>query len=319
MPALPVFTPEESERVQKLLAAKVADMMGRKMEEGDWASVYCAAKQIPLRGWSNLDIDIIHGNLGVEHKMLRFASDTDIVEACGARRMHPAATRSIRIPSLDADPNEVMADVLSQYAALIEERRQVVAAQNQTGKAEDMRTGWLLWQDSLRQFLYFEEPMTVPSPALLVAEWRESKSGRRKGSKNLWIYERATQTKRYSVTTSAGIKIQPYFDVPLPDDPNLYVWTVMGERLDAGNVRVWLTTRTAAELEARLGSLAPDELAAAIEQAITNFAGVREPEPAPDDAAVVDVRVPEEVYLSLLDAMGGVNDDHSFRLVLEYL
>ena len=44
-------------------------MMGRKFEEGDWADVYCTAKNIPNRGWSNLNIDVIYNGLGVEHKM----------------------------------------------------------------------------------------------------------------------------------------------------------------------------------------------------------------------------------------------------------
>jgi hypothetical protein len=34
-------------------------MMGRKLEEGDWAEVYCRANGIPKKGWSNLKLDIM--------------------------------------------------------------------------------------------------------------------------------------------------------------------------------------------------------------------------------------------------------------------
>ena len=53
-------------------------MMGRKFEEGDWAAVYCTAKNIPNRGWSNLNIDVIYNGLGVEHKMLRPNGDRPV-------------------------------------------------------------------------------------------------------------------------------------------------------------------------------------------------------------------------------------------------
>ena len=247
MTTLTAFDDEQRERVHTLLALKVAHMMGRKLEEGDWSEVYCLAKGIPNRGWSNLNIDVMHGNLGVKHKMLCYRSRPSIEEACGTTLMHPSATRSIRIASFDADPNTVMREVLQQYGELIDERRRKVEEQNDTGLPADMRTGWLLWQESLREFLYFEEPMTIPDPEGYYAEWRDSGGGVRKASRNLWIYERATGRKRYSVTTAAGIKIQPYFDVPPPIDPNLYIWTVIGERIEGGLVRVWLTRRTARE------------------------------------------------------------------------
>jgi hypothetical protein len=88
-----------------------------------------------------------------------------------------------------------------------------------------MRTGWLLWQESLRQFLYFEERMRIPDPDDYKAQWVDSGGGARKGSRNLWIYDKRTERKMFSVTTTAGAKIQPYFDVPPPDDPNLYLFT----------------------------------------------------------------------------------------------
>ena len=66
---LEAFSPSEREKAHALLAIRVAHMMGRKLEEGDWAEVYCRAKEIPVRGWSNLDIDVMHGSLGVEQKI----------------------------------------------------------------------------------------------------------------------------------------------------------------------------------------------------------------------------------------------------------
>lgn len=214
---LSAFSESEREKAHALLGSLVASMMGRKLEEGDWAEVYCKAKGIPLRGWSNLDIDVMHENLGVEHKMSRYKSSVDLDDACGKTLMHPSATRSIRVPPINTDPNSAMADVLTQYADLIGARREKVREQAPGSEEPDVRTGWLLWQDTLRQFLYFEEEMLAPDPADYFAEWHSRRSGgSRKSSTSLWIYEKDTGKKRYSVTTEAGAKIQPYFDVPRP-------------------------------------------------------------------------------------------------------
>lgn len=66
---LPAFSQEEFAKAHTLLASRVAGMMGRKFEEGDWSYVYHTAKNIPASGWSNLRIDVIYQALGVEHKM----------------------------------------------------------------------------------------------------------------------------------------------------------------------------------------------------------------------------------------------------------
>lgn len=234
-------------------------MMGRKFEEGDWSYVYCNAKNIPHRGWSNLNIDVMHKGLGVEHKMLCRPSNIRLSDLCGTRLMHPAATRSIRIPSIDGDPNEVMNEVLTQYAQLIEQRRKKIR-EDSPGSKPDLRTGWLLWQESLREFLYFEEEMLAPNPQDYMAEWRDSGGGSRKVSRNLWVYEKETGQKKFSVTTSAGAKIQPYFDVPPPSDPNLYIFTVQGEELSNGLVRIWVTTSTERELRRIVGDLTAGNL-----------------------------------------------------------
>src|SRR5438552_7283185 len=123
---LPAFTPDQRNRAHALLAAKVAYMMGRKFEEGDWAEVYCKAKGIPVKGWSNLNIDIMHDGLGVEHKMLCYRSDVDLAEAFGQTFMHPAATRSIRVPATSVRADEAMREIFQQYAALIHQRTRKV-------------------------------------------------------------------------------------------------------------------------------------------------------------------------------------------------
>ena len=89
--------------------------------------------------------------------------------------------------------------------------------------------------------------------------------GSRKGSRNLWIYENATGKKRFSVTTSAGVKIQPYFDVPPPNDPNLYIFTVIGEVILDGRVRCWLSRTTWRDLEKALGTISPQTVSQADE------------------------------------------------------
>src|SRR5207244_7387762 len=115
------------------LATRVAYMMGRKMEEADWTEVYCAAKGIPKKGWSNLEIDVVHDGLGVEHKMLCIDNSPSLDSCYSQTLMHPSATRSIRIASLDADANEVMRDVFEQYAAVIDRRREKVATTSTDG------------------------------------------------------------------------------------------------------------------------------------------------------------------------------------------
>lgn len=296
-------------------------MMGRKFEEGDWSHVYCKAKGIPQLGWSNLEIDVTHENLGIEHKMLCYRSKPCIEEACGTTLMHPSATRSIRLPLLDADPNDVMADVLTQYGNLIEERTRKVRSQNRSGKPEDMRTGWLLWQASLRQFLYFEEPMTIPDPSRYEAKWVQRESGAhsgRKGSRNLWVFDKSTGHKRYSITTSAGAKIQPYFDVPPPTDPNVHVFTVIGERLIAGRVRIWLTEATRRDLQRLFGTLEVEALSQKIIGAACDAAGAAAAQSgAAQHEAGAEIVLAEEAYEALLDAFPANSDELSIRLLIE--
>lgn len=293
-------------------------MMGRKLEEGDWAHVYCASKDIPNRGWSNLQIDVLFNGLGVEHKMLRQSSQVELRSLCGTRLMHPAATRSIRVP--DGDPNDVMRDVLTQYAELIEARRAKVAETSPTGEA-DLRTGWLLWKTDLSEFLYFEEETLPPDPEDYFAEWRESRSssGLRKPSRNLWIYEKPTGIKRYSVTTVAGAKIQPYFDVPAPDDPNLYFFRVQGEQIAPGLVRIWVTPSTERELRRLLnGQMTPESLESLIQRAASIGPTEDEIDTSSEDEAFPIV-LTQQAYQLLVAYFEGVSDEQTIRLMLHRL
>lgn len=354
---LPVFDPADLRRAHHLLATQVSGMMGRKLEEGDWAKVYCQAKGIPLVGWSNTDIDVMFGNIGVEQKAMARKSSQPIKDACGTTLMHPAGTRAIRIPRED-DPTQAARDILTQYGALIARRHLLVSVVDQFNNSHldrtdavrllqekggysrqgaekripaiaipgtegvkdvDLRTGWLLWQNSLREFLYFEEPMTAPDPSAFVAEWREREgSGSRQGSRNLWIYDKASGEKHFSVTTEAGAKIQPYFRVPGPTDPHLYHFVVQGELYGDGLVRVWLTPTTAAMLRSHVGELNPETLAAAVTSA--KFDKVVRVEAAGSVGPLaVEVLVSPDIYERLKVEFGGVNDEHNFKQLVEVL
>ncbi len=261
--SLPAFSSAELTIANDLLSITVSAMLGRKMEEGDWNFVYSNSKRIPISAWSNLNIDICHNGLGVEHKMLRVVSDKTILEECGTTKMHPAGTRSIRIPD-EEDADSAMKNILGQYTDIIEERTKKVKENSENDRA-DMRFGWLLWKETLDEFLYFEEKMEKPNPKNYFARWHETlAAGSRKSSRSLWIFDKSSKRKKYSVTTTAGAKIQPYFDIPSPEDPNLYYFKVQGVHMDGGLVRVWLTKSTAAYLELLVGELSCDALSSAI-------------------------------------------------------
>jgi hypothetical protein len=313
---LPAFTRDQYERANLLLAARVAHMMGRKFEEDDWAYVYCTAKGIPHTGWSNLNIDVMHEGLGVEHKMLK-KGNGPLRDLCGSTLMHPAATRSIRIPSLDADPNEVMRDILLQYGFLIADRTNKV--KESTGAIEpDMRSGWLIWQESLKEFLYFEEEMLAPNPDDYFAEWRDSGGGSRKESKNLWVYEKETGRKRYSITTSAGAKIQPYFDVPPPNDPYLYLFRVQSEDLGNGLIRLWITEASARELRSMLGDLSVEKVSSTILEAAKEISQFIKEQEAPFEVAIALI-ITADACTGLVKAFPGVSDEHMVQLFLQHL
>jgi hypothetical protein len=294
-------------------------MMGRKFEEDDWAEVYCRSKGIEKRGWSNLDIDVAHDLLGVEHKMMKVESRGDIVESCGQSKMHPSATRSIRVPPVTTNADEAMREVLNQYGELIAARTEKVRQAANSAGEPDMRTGWLLWQESLRQFLYFEEEMLAPDPDDYTAEWvKRASRGARKPSTNLWIYEKETRRKRYSVTTEAGAKIQPYFDVPPATDPNLYIFTVIGEVIQTGVVRVWITDATHRELNRLLGDTKPENLSRVIIDTVEAVKKLNILEEARQEKAH-PVEITLSAYQALQTTLPGVSDEHCFQLLLQHV
>ena len=319
---LPAFTPEEYRRAHLYLATQVANMMGRKMEEEDWAHVYCKAKNIPPRNWSNLNLDVMHGALGVEHKMLRNSSKATLIDLAGTTQMHPSLTRSIRIEDVNQDPNEVMLEVFRQYEALVSHRRNTVL-RNSGGNHElddiDMRTGWLIWETDLREFIYFEEQTVPPNPGNYWAEWNVTPAkGSRKPSKSLWIYERETGKKRYSVTTSAGVKIQPYFDIPSPQDPNFYFFRVQGETVENDLVRLWVNGATARELKSLIGSLEIEVVSSAVVTTIQNLVN-KELDPEIDSGVAESVLMTKSAYKTLSENLEAVSDEHRMQLLVKAL
>ena len=320
MPTLTPFSVREAKKAKIFLATQVASMMGRKLEEGDWSKVYCRAKGIPEIGWSNLHIDVSHNGLGLEMKLLRIAQlgGKPLKSVCGTTLMHPAATRSIRIDNTDLPANDVMCDVFEQYAELIRQRTNRVQ-ETAPGVAPDMRTGWLIWEDTLTEFLYFEEPMVAPNPNNYYAEWNTTPTrGVRKASKSLWIYDRKTNQKRYSVTTSAGIKIQPYFDVPAPSDPNLCYFRVQSEPISADTICLWVASSTANALAQWLGSLDRDVVSAAVDQVLS---GETAPSTAtnPDEDLAVPIPLSIEAHSHLVAAWDAISDEHRAQLLLKAL
>ena len=308
---LHAFSTEEKQLATDLLSAKVSTMLGRKMEEGDWDFVYCNTKKIPDSDWSNLHIDINHNGLGVEHKMLRIKKSGSILNECGTTKMHPSGTRSIRIPD-ETDPNKAMTNILGQYNDLIDNRT-ITVKKNSPNGTTDMRIGWLLWKETLEEFLYFEEEMIKPNPLDFYAEWNATPvRGARKESRSLWLYEKSTGKKKYSVTTSAGAKIQPYFDIPAPNDKNLYHFKVQGVSIEGGLIKVWLTRSTAKYLELLLGSLNTSDLSKAIDDYTPNHEGI-ETEISSADEIAVPVLIKESSYEKLKILFTPISDEYMFQ------
>jgi hypothetical protein len=212
-----------------------------------------------------------------------------------------------------------MRDVLTQYGALIAARADKVRSASGKDDSPDMRTGWLLWQDSLRQFLYFEEEMLPPNPDDYTAKWVQRVSrGARKPSTNLWIFEKETGRKRYSVTTEAGAKIQPYFDIPPITDPNLCIFTVIGEVINTESVRVWVTESTRRELVGLIGDLDGDKLSNIVLKTAAAIAGMGKIVEAQQERAFA-LQISISAYQALQAALPGVNDEHSFQLLAQHL
>jgi hypothetical protein len=171
----------------------------------------------------------------------------------------------------------------------------------------------------LREFLYFEEETLAPDPSQYVADWRESGGGLRKASKNLWVYEKETGQKRYSITTAAGAKIQPYFDVPPPTDPNIYIFKVQGEEISPGVVRIWVAAPTARELQRVVGDLSRENLSLVITNAAAEQGDGESPQISMKEEAVGLTMTIESYNLLLAMFPGAVSDEHMAQLLVTRL
>jgi hypothetical protein len=243
--AVQAFTEGEAEAVQAMLTALVRVLRavpgGGKLEEDYWSHIYHAARKAPMSGWSNLPMrDFVHEGLGVEMKLLRRRAPSS---AQGKRLMHPSATRRIQF-----DPSEpaatCMTKVLEQFGREIADFRRRVH-ETVPEREPNIRWGVLLWSPSLDEFLYFETPMIEPDPAEFTATFEESRH-RGRTTRSLYIFERTTGLKAYSVTMpSQGAKIQPYFDVPLERE-GAHIFRIPTEELSA----VWVAPGTLDALRA---------------------------------------------------------------------
>ncbi len=178
-----------------------------------------------------------------------------------------------------------------------------------------MRFGWLIWKEYLDEFLYFEEEMLVPNPDNYYAEWNVIDArGSRKAAKNLWIYDRESKQKVYSVTTVAGAKIQPYFEIPPPDDPNLYYFKVQGNEIGNNIIEVWVTRTTAKILESIIGGLEIDRLSAAILEAqLEDHVKSGDVVYAKPSDLSVSVNLTKEAYMKLRTSFEYISDEYVFQ------
>lgn len=248
------FTEEEAENVQHLLEGLVRALRhvpgGGKMEEGYWSFIYHSVRGTHAPGWSNLPMrDYAHAGLGVEMKLLRRNRP---LQEQGNRLMHPAATRTISFDP--AQPADVcMRQVLNQFGQQIATFRERVAEAGGTATAE-IRWGVLLWSPTLTDFLYFEERMGEPSPDDYYARFVEG-THRGKATRNLHVFERGTDVKRFSVTLpNKGAKVQPYFDVPKIGE-GAYAFSVP----DDDRKPLWVSERTVELIERAAAGQDPDE------------------------------------------------------------
>lgn len=293
-------------------------MMGRKLEEGDWAHVYCKARSIVIPDWSNLNADVTISGLSLEHKMMRRSESQPIKEHCGTDIMHPALTRRVSLPRTGSADN-AMRSVIADYQRVLDERHSKAAAIS-NGAPVELRSGWLLYESSLSEFLYFEEATKNLNPDEHRATWSEREvkgEGGRRANKNLWIYDRKTGRKVWSVTGGgSGTKIQPYFTVPPADDPNLCYFRVQGEPAVGEKVRVWITEPTAYNLRRILGSLESNLVSDAILKASSTAPTLASTE---TNEPVQELLILQPAYVALKEKFPGVSDEHCFQMLCKRL
>lgn len=239
MPPIQAFTKDEEARVQSMLETLVRCLRivpgGGKMEEGYWSYIYHTLRNARVPAWSNLPMrDYLHNGLGVEMKLLQRRSP---LNTSRHRIMHPSATRTLLFDSsLDAETCKVQ--ILEQFGTRIKDFRKRVA-QTCSDCSPDIRWGILLWSPNVTEFLYFEEQIREPNPDKFYARFVEGKH-RGNPTRNLHIFEKQTDIKRYSITMpDKGAKLQPYFDVP-PIGQGAYAFTVPNDNRKP----IWLAEAT---------------------------------------------------------------------------
>jgi len=315
--ALPSFTIGELQKAKFLFADKISYLDGRKLEEADWAHVYCKARGLEALGWSNLNADVTVPGLSLEHKMMRCSESEAIKNHCGTSMMHPALTRRVSLPDIE-DPDKAMRFVIASYQKVLDERYRK-ASEISGAKPVELRSGWLLYDSSLTEFLYFEERSQNLNPKKHRAVWSErvkKGEGGRRGNRNLWIYDQNGQ-KVWSVTGgSSGTKIQPYFKVPAANDEHLCYFRVQGEPLSAETVRVWVTESTANNLRQILGELDTRR----VTDAILNVSGSDETLSATEEFEEIrELEIGQNAYSALKEKFLGVSDEHCFQLLCKRL
>jgi hypothetical protein len=132
------------------------------------------------------------------------------------------------------------------------------------------------------------------------------------------VYEKLTGKKKYSITTSAGAKIQPYFDIPAPNDPNLYHFKVQGVSVDGGLIKVWLTKSTAKYLELLLGTLDSKELSAAILSFKPSTIPVNNGNSMAEEIAV-SIFINKDAYQKLKTIFPPISDEYMFQQLAIHL
>ncbi len=161
--------------------------------------------------------------------------------------------------------------------------------------------------------------MIAPNPDDYFAEWnRREARGARKGSTNLWIYEKDTRQKKFSVTNEAGSKIQPYFDIPPASDPNLYILTVIGEYINLDEVRVWVTRSTIRELEHVIGSIDTDSISKLILDTTKKITSNKDALYLPSEN-VIPLVLKASAYAALTASLPGKSDEHCFQQLVHFL
>lgn len=199
---LQVFTSEQFKSLSSLWIEAISRIALTKLEEEHWTNVYCKALGIQQTGFSNLfGKDVEYLDRVIEMKCIRMKYPFP------NRIMLPALTRKVNEWSATDSAQNSMELVISGYNELI----------RNTFEGKTARWGLLICSPCLSHASYLEYPIRELDINALTAEYNHRPgSDSRRSTTNLWIYQDGI--KIISVTSpSAGMKIQPYFNVPKSD------------------------------------------------------------------------------------------------------